>query len=81
MNKTSNIIYRPVQKRSHFLDRQENATFLVKGSQVENKNVIKYLGVYFDQGVTFGEHAKKTVGKAEHTVNVLRRLFPRIKRP
>jgi len=45
------------------------------GSPLEKVNVFTFLGVWFDERLTWAIHIAKTLGKCENVLNVMRSLF------
>lgn len=65
-----------VGKRAHRPIR-----LIVDGFQVEWKDELRYLGVWFDKSLTFVPHVKKVTEKAKKIGNRLARLMPNIGGP
>lgn len=55
--------------------------FNVLGIDIAPSKAIKYLGVWLDTKLTFGEHISRLVVKAEKTVAALSNLMPKIRGP
>lgn len=72
--KTEAIILRGQRKR-------DSITFKIKGTIVRPSKQVKYLGITLDQQLTFREHVKKTVQKAEKQTAILTRLMPNVGGP
>lgn len=56
-------------------------SFKIQNITVTPKNAVKYLGVWMDTKLTFAEHIKKTIQKAELTGRALSTLMPNIGGP
>ena len=51
---------------------------LCNGIEIHPKPFVKYLGVIFDEKLTFKEHILQVTCKAERTLNALTGLMPKI---
>lgn len=56
-------------------------SFELLGSTIEVGKAVKYLGVWLDTKLSFAEHIKQTIVKAEKTVTALASLMPNIGGP
>lgn len=56
-------------------------TFILQGKTIILSQSIKYLGVWLDTKLTFCEHVKQAVMKAEKTISALTKLLPNIGGP
>ncbi|XP_060516767.1 uncharacterized protein LOC132696115 [Cylas formicarius] len=58
-----------------------HVVFNVMGSEIGLSDAVKYLGVWLDRKLSFAEHVKRTVQKAEKTTSALLCLMPNIGGP
>ncbi|XP_060516193.1 uncharacterized protein LOC132695754 [Cylas formicarius] len=58
-----------------------HVVFDVMGSEIGLSDAVKYLGVWLDRKLSFAEHVKRTVQKAEKTTSALLCLMPNIGGP
>lgn len=61
--------------------KRESISFEVAGQKVRPQKYVKYLGITLDERLTFGEHVKRTVTKAEEKLSALTRIMPNIGGP
>ncbi len=50
-------------------------SFRLKGEQIRLCTALKYLGLWFDSKLTFKEHAKQTVAKADRIITSISRFM------
>lgn len=58
--------------------RMEYLEFKLGNVTIIPQRTMRYLGVFLDRSLTFGEHVKRTVDRAEATANKLCRIMPNI---
>ncbi|KAJ8910519.1 hypothetical protein NQ315_012816 [Exocentrus adspersus] len=58
-----------------------NIQFQIQGVTVKPSKVVKYLGAWLDTKLTFAEHVKRAIQKAEKTTAALSRLMPNVGGP
>lgn len=61
--------------------KRPNIHINIRGSEIEIKSTVKYLGVWFEHGPTFKTHIRKTAEKVAKTTVALAKLMPNVAGP
>ena len=74
----SNKLYLNIDKTKYMMfsikDKPPDLTLNIGNSRIDRTNVQKFLGVYIDDRLTFGDHINKICSKISRSIGVIRRL-------
>ena len=75
---TSNKLYLNIDKTKYMIfsikDKPPDLSLNIGNSCIDRTNVQKFLGVYIDDRLTFGDHINKICSKMSRSIGVIRRL-------
>ena len=75
---TSNKLYLNIDKTKYMIfsikDKPPDLSLNIRNSCIDRTNVQKFLGVYIDDRLTFGDHINKICSKMSRSIGVIRRL-------
>ena len=75
---TANKLYLNIDKTKYMIfslkEKPPDLNLIIGNSLIERTNVQKFLGIYIDDKINFGEHTKKLSAQLARSVGVLRRM-------
>ena len=75
---TSNKLYLNIDKTKYMIfsmkEKPPDLNLIIGNSLIERTNVQKFLGIYIDDKINFGEHSKKLSAQLARSVGVIRRM-------